>query len=78
MSNFRKCTKLSGRYYFRRKVLQFPDSREFLSEDDIADLFFGLIELIKKSIEVRVEDKYQKIILSLKKQLKYYKEKHID
>jgi len=69
-----KCNKnFSGVYYFSKRILKFPQKDDTIDDEDIVDLFFGLIELIKKNIEIKVENKYSKLINSLNRQIENYR-----
>lgn len=62
-----------GKYYIYKKIMQFPTCEDIISDDDIISLFLGLVRLIKKSTEIKIEEKYEKEIFKLKKELDYIK-----
>lgn len=61
---------LSGRYYINKQILQFQNYTELISDDDIINLFMGLVRLIKRSAEMKIEAKYSREIEQLKDELK--------
>ena len=65
---------LSGKYFIHKQVLRFPQIDDFISEDDIMNLFKGLIELVRKNAETRVEQKYQLVIKLLQNELRDIKQ----
>ncbi len=69
MRKIKKCTKFSGVFYCNKKVIQFPSREDYITDEDILDLFMGLVELIKKNTEIKTEQKYQYIIQKLKREL---------
>ena len=64
-----------GIFYFQIKILKFPSNCDIVSDDDILSLMSGLIKLIKKSTEVRVEEKYLRQIELLNNELNSLKRK---
>lgn len=70
MIRLRKCNSLTGVFYMQKKVLKFPSMETFITDDDIEDLFFGLLELVKKNTELKVEQKYKNLINVLKNELR--------
>ena len=62
-----------GKYYIYKKVLQFEGRQDIISDRDIIDLFFGLVNLIKKTTEIKIEEKYISIVNSLKKEVEILK-----
>lgn len=65
---------MSGLFYFQKKVLKFPQRETLITDEDIKDLFFGLIELVKKNAELKIEQKYENLIDVLKSELREYRE----
>lgn len=61
---------LSGRYYINKQILQFQNYTELISDDDIINLFMGLVRLIKRSAEMKIEAKYSREIEQLKDEIK--------
>lgn len=61
--------KVTGAFFENRKILKFRNHYELISDDDIINLFMGLVRLIKKSTEMKVEARYLKEIESLKNSL---------
>ena len=70
MAKLRRCKSYSGVFYIRRQVLKFPQREALITDEDIKDLFLGLIELIKKNTELKVEQKYENLIDVLKSELR--------
>ena len=64
-----------GVYLTHKKILKFQSPNDYISDDDIFDLFIGLMNLIKKSTELKVENKYIYEINHLKKELELAKNK---
>ena len=52
-----------GRVFFvNKQILKFQSPSGIVSDDDINNLFFGLVRLIKRNCELSLEEKYlQKI-----------------
>lgn len=69
MFNLKPNKNLIGKYYVIPHIIKFKNYREYISDNDIFDLFVGLINLVKKSAELKVEDKYTAEINKLKKEL---------
>lgn len=59
----------SGIYFARKQILKFQNYYELISDDDITNLFMGLVRLIKKSTEMKLEAKYIREIEFLKSEL---------
>ena len=70
---FRRCLNMTGVFYFQKKILKFPPREDIITDEDIKDLFLGLIELVKKNAELKVEQKYEKVIDVLKSELRTFK-----
>ena len=66
--------QLCGIFYFRKQPLKFQSSLDIISDEDIMSLFLGFVRLIKKSVEIEMENKYQKTIKSLQLRLKSNKQ----
>ena len=64
---------MTGVFYFQKKILKFPPREDIITDEDIKDLFLGLIELVKKNAELKVEQKYEKVIDVLKSELRTFK-----
>lgn len=60
---------VSGRYFASKQILRFQNYNELISDEDIINLFMGLVRLIKKSTEMKMEAKYAKEIACLKSAL---------
>ena len=73
MMKFRRCLNMTGVFYFQKKILKFPPREDIITDEDIKDLFLGLIELVKKNAELKVEQKYEKVIDVLKSELRTFK-----
>lgn len=70
---FRRCLNMTGVFYFQKKILKFPPREDIITDEDIKDLFLGLIELVKRNAELKVEQKYEKVIDVLKSELRTFK-----
>ena len=64
----------TGVFFTRKRILQFQNHNELISDEDILNLFLGLVRLIKKSTEIKIEEKYSRQIVNLKKEIKRLKE----
>jgi len=53
-------------FYCRKQILKFKANSELITDEDINNLFYGLVNLIKKNTEIRLEEKYSTIISRLK------------
>ncbi len=73
MMKFRRYLNMTGVFYFQKKILKFPPREDIITDEDIKDLFLGLIELVKKNAELKVEQKYEKVIDVLKSELRTFK-----
>ncbi len=58
----------------KKKVLKFPQRETLITDEDIKDLFLGLVELVKKNTELKIEQKYENLINVLKNELREYRE----
>ena len=56
-------------YYIRPQLLRF-EREGLISDEDITNLFLGFVRLIKKSVEVDMENKYLDKIKNLETRLK--------
>ena len=70
---FRRYLNMTGVFYFQKKILKFPPREDIITDEDIKDLFLGLIELVKRNTELKVEQKYEKVIDVLKSELRTFK-----
>ncbi|MGN0961408.1 MAG: hypothetical protein ACI4PF_04335 [Christensenellales bacterium] len=50
---------ITGKYFTCKQILKFQNYNELISDDDIVNLFMGLVRLIKKSTELKMEAKYR-------------------
>ena len=66
---------MRGVYHLHRKILRFENPSDYISDEDITDLFLGLVNLIKKSAEIKIEEKYLSYVNTLKKELSLLKSK---
>ena len=66
---------VEGKFFVKGAILQFDAQHRFISDEDINDLFLGLVELIKKNVSIQIEHKYMSEIDSLKVQLNRIKNK---
>ena len=73
MERLRARYNKSGNYYCTPHILKFRKNNELISEEDIYNLFSGFVRLIKKSVELEIEDRYANKIKNLEIELKKYK-----
>jgi len=66
---------IGGIYFAHKKILRFESRQDIITDNDITDLFMGLINLIKKSTEIKLEEKYMKIINAMKSEIELLKNK---
>lgn len=45
-------------FYFKKRILKFKRPNGLISDEDILNLFLGLVKLIKKNTELKMEEKY--------------------
>jgi len=64
---------MSGIYYSKAHILKFKNNRELISDNDIFDLVMGLINLIKKNTELKIEERYLMEIKRLKTEINILK-----
>ena len=57
-------------FYFKKRILKFQNPNGLVSDEDILNLFLGLVRLIKKNTELIMEEKYLHEISSLQAQIK--------
>lgn len=74
MIRIKRNNSISGRFFAKKQLLQFPCMEDMITDQDILDLFKGLIELVKKSTEMKIERKYSILIDVLKSELQRYQE----
>ena len=74
MLKLKRNNTVTGRFYVRKKLLQFPCMEDMITDEDIMDLFKGLIELVKRSTEIKIERKYETLIDVLKCELRNFKQ----
>ena len=55
-----------GIYYTRPQILKFENT-SLISDEDMVSLFLGFVRLIKKSVELDMENKYSHKIKLLEK-----------
>ena len=58
-----------GSYTIPKKILHFPCSQANLDEEDIMSLFMGIINLMKRNEQVKVEHYYNNYIRCLEKEI---------
>lgn len=68
MVKYKKNNNMCGVFYCKKQILQFPKREEVITDEDILDLFKGLIELVKRNVEMKLEVKYARIIDVLKRE----------
>lgn len=57
-------------FYFKKRILKFKRQNSLISDEDIMNLFLGMINLIKRNTEIRMEEKYLGVINNLKAQIR--------
>ena len=57
-------------FYLKKRILKFQNPNGLVSDEDILNLFLGLVRLIKKNTELIMEEKYLHKISSLQAQIK--------
>ena len=57
-------------FYFKKRILKFQNPNGLVSDEDILNLFLGLVRLIKKNTELIMEEKYLQKISNLQAQIK--------
>ena len=67
--------KAIGKFFTKYKVLKFETKSDLISDEDIMDLFMGLVRLIKKNTELVMEEKYINTINQLTYELNAIKNK---
>lgn len=68
---------LNGKFYTKYQLLKFENRNNMLCDEDLIDLFMGLLRLVKRNIEIKVEAKYKKTIDKLNCELNFFKKQHI-
>lgn len=63
---------ISGVYFFNKQILKFQPYSELISDEDILNLFVGMVRLIKRTTELKMEAKYEKQIKELRDRLKVF------
>lgn len=56
-------------FYFRKRILKFQRPNGIVSDEDIINLFLGLIRLIRRNTEIILEEKYINKINKLQTQI---------
>lgn len=73
MIKYNKTNAIKGKFYITKKILHFPQPQDYITDDDILSLFKGLIDIVKKNTEVKLEHKYENIVDALKNELQELK-----
>lgn len=60
---------IKGTFFKNKQILKFQNYSELVSDEDIINLFLGMVRLIKKSTEMKMEARYIREIESLKREL---------
>ena len=60
-------------FYFKKRIMKFKNPNQLISDDDIMNLFFFLVNLIKKNTEMKIEEKYLNKIAKLEYEIKKMK-----
>ncbi len=60
-------------FYFKKRIMKFKNPNQLISDDDIMNLFFGVVNLIKKNTEMKIEEKYLNKIAKLEYEIKKMK-----
>lgn len=61
--------KITGVFFAKKQILKFEKRYDYVSDEEILNLLLGFVRLIKKSTEVRLEEKYLKEISLLKNEI---------
>jgi hypothetical protein len=72
MKNISLNKNMHGTFYAKKQILRFEKPNNCLDDDDIINLFMGFLRLIKKSVELEVEERYLLEIRQLKNRLKKF------
>ena len=62
-----------GKFFVSKRILKFQSNSELITDEDIINLFLGLVRLIKKSTEIKTEEKYSMKITMLKREIENLK-----
>lgn len=57
-------------FYFKKRILKFKKPNQLISDEDIVNLFLGVVNLIKKNTELKMEEKYMGLINNLKAKIR--------
>lgn len=57
-------------FFTKKRVLKFKSKSAIVSDEDIMNLFLGLVRLIKKNTEISLEEKYLERINKLQSEIK--------
>lgn len=57
-------------FYCKKRILKFKSTSKLVSDEDILNLFLGLVKLIKRNTEISIEEKYISQINQLQSQIK--------
>lgn len=57
-------------FYFRKRILKFQRPSGIVSDEDIVNLFLGLVRLVKRNTEIILEEKYLNKINKLQTQIR--------
>lgn len=60
---------IKGTFFENKQILKFQNYSELVSDEDIINLFLGMVRLIKKSTEMKMEARYIREIECLKREL---------
>lgn len=58
-----------GSYTMSKNILRFPSSQDLVGDEDIMSLFMGLVSLLKRNEQIKVERYYENYIKCLKKEI---------
>ena len=70
MDNITFTKKFVYVFYTNKRVLKFKSKSPIVSDEDIINLFLGLVRLIKKNTEISLEEKYLDKISTLQLEIK--------
>lgn len=59
-------------FYFKKRILKFKGQSGLVSDKDIMNLFSGLVNLIKRNTELKLEEKFLNKINQLERQLQRF------
>lgn len=70
MDNITFINNFGCTFFTKKRVLKFKSKSAIVSDEDIMNLFLGLVKLIKKNTEISLEEKYLERINKLQSEIK--------